>query len=107
MKIGEASLASGASPRALHLYEEEGLIEPGRFGNGYRDYCSATIERVRAIWSLPPPHATSTTQTRGCPVDKGRPTSARHRAGEGASNASFTPTAPRSVPVTHFCQRTH
>jgi DNA-binding transcriptional MerR regulator len=52
MKIGEASLARGASPRTLRLYEEEGSIEPGRFENGYRDYCSATIERVRAIRSL-------------------------------------------------------
>lgn len=52
MKIGEASLASGASPRALRLYEDEGLIVPGRFSNGYRDYCSATIDRVRTIRGL-------------------------------------------------------
>lgn len=52
MKIGEASNASGASPRALRLYEDEGLIVPGRCSNGYRDYCLSTIDRVRVIRSL-------------------------------------------------------
>lgn len=52
MKIGEASRASGASPRALRLYEEEGLIVPGRCSNGYRDYCSTTIDRVGVIRGL-------------------------------------------------------
>jgi DNA-binding transcriptional MerR regulator len=49
MKIGEASIASGASPRALRLYEDEGLIVPGRCSNGYRDYCPSTIDRVRVV----------------------------------------------------------
>lgn len=52
MKIGEAAQASGASPRALRLYEDEGLIVPGRFSNGYRDYCPGTIDRVRTIRRL-------------------------------------------------------
>lgn len=52
VRIGEASAASGASPRALRLYEDEGLIVPGRCSNGYRDYCSATIERVRVVRGL-------------------------------------------------------
>ena len=52
MKISEAARASGASPRALRLYEDEGLILPGRFSNGYRDYCSTTIDRVRVIRGL-------------------------------------------------------
>ncbi len=52
MRIGEASRASGASPRALRLYEEEGLIVPGRCSNGYRDYCPSTVERVRVIRHL-------------------------------------------------------
>ncbi|MEU6188064.1 MerR family transcriptional regulator [Nocardia sp. NPDC047038] len=52
MKIGEASIASGASPRALRLYEDEGLIVPGRCSNGYRDYCPSTIDRIRVIRHL-------------------------------------------------------
>lgn len=52
MKIGEAAEASGASPRALRLYEDQGLILPGRLSNGYRDYCSGTIDRVRTVRRL-------------------------------------------------------
>lgn len=52
MRIGEASRVSGASARSLRFYEDEGLIVPGRFENGYRDYCPCTIDRVRAIRSL-------------------------------------------------------
>lgn len=52
MKIGEASRVSGASARSLRHYEEEGLIVPGRCGNGFRDYCRSTIDRVLVIRSL-------------------------------------------------------
>lgn len=52
MKIGEASRVSGVSARSLRYYEDEGLIVPGRCGNGYRDYCSSTLDRVRVIRSL-------------------------------------------------------
>lgn len=52
MRIAEASIASGASPRALRLYEDEGLIVPGRCSNGYRDYCPSTIDRIRMVRSL-------------------------------------------------------
>ncbi|MDN0199278.1 MerR family transcriptional regulator [Streptomyces sp. S.PNR 29] len=52
MKISEASRISGVSARSLRYYEDEGLIVPGRFGNGYRDYCRSTIDRVLAIRSL-------------------------------------------------------
>lgn len=52
MKIGEASIVGGATPRALRLYEDEGLIVPGRCSNGYRDYYPSTIDRVREIRSL-------------------------------------------------------
>ncbi len=40
------------SARSLRFYEDEGLIVPGRFSNGYRDYCRSTIDRVRVIRSL-------------------------------------------------------
>ncbi|MEU3862796.1 MerR family transcriptional regulator [Streptomyces sp. NPDC028722] len=52
MKIGEASRVSGVSARSLRHYEDEGLIVPGRFDNGFRDYCQSTIDRVLAIRSL-------------------------------------------------------
>lgn len=52
VRIGEAARASGTSTRALRYYEDEGLIEPGRCANGYRDYCRPTIDRIRAVRSL-------------------------------------------------------
>jgi DNA-binding transcriptional MerR regulator len=52
VRIGEASSASGVSRRALRLYEDEGLIVPGRCSNGYRDYCRSTLDRVLVIRSL-------------------------------------------------------
>lgn len=36
----------------MRYYEDEGLIVPGRFSNGYRDYCGSTIDRVLVIRSL-------------------------------------------------------
>jgi DNA-binding transcriptional MerR regulator len=52
MKISEASRVSGVSARSLRHYEDEGLIVPGRFDNGFRDYCQSTIDRVLVIRSL-------------------------------------------------------
>ncbi|MDA0639499.1 MULTISPECIES: MerR family transcriptional regulator [Nonomuraea] len=52
MKISEASRVSGVSVRSLRHYEDEGLIVPGRFSNGFRDYCQSTIDRVLIIRSL-------------------------------------------------------
>jgi DNA-binding transcriptional MerR regulator len=52
MKISEAARASGVSMRSLRYYEDEGLIVPGRHGNGYRDYCRSTIDRVLVVRSL-------------------------------------------------------
>ncbi|WP_448004427.1 MerR family transcriptional regulator [Agromyces bauzanensis] len=52
VKISEAARASGASARSLRFYEDQGLIVPGRCGNGYRDYCRSTIDQVLAIRSL-------------------------------------------------------
>lgn len=36
----------------MRHYEDEGLIVPGRFSNGFRDYCQSTIDRVLTIRSL-------------------------------------------------------
>ncbi|WP_393053381.1 MerR family transcriptional regulator [Streptomyces sp. LN549] len=52
MKISEASRVSGVSARSLRHYEDEGLIVPGRFSNGFRDYCQSTVDRVLVIRSL-------------------------------------------------------
>jgi DNA-binding transcriptional MerR regulator len=52
VKIGEASRVSGVSARSLRHYEDEGLIVPGRCGNGFRDYCQSTIDRVLMIRTL-------------------------------------------------------
>ncbi|MGZ2359899.1 MerR family transcriptional regulator [Streptomyces sp. 372A] len=52
MKISDASRISGVSARSLRHYEDEGLIVPGRFSNGFRDYCQSTIDRVLVIRSL-------------------------------------------------------
>lgn len=52
MKFSEASRVSGVSPRSLRNYEDEGLIVPGRFSNGFRDYCQSTLDRVLVIRSL-------------------------------------------------------
>jgi DNA-binding transcriptional MerR regulator len=52
VRIGEAARVSGVSARSLRYYEDQGLIVPGRFGNGYRDYCRSTIDRVLVIRSL-------------------------------------------------------
>ncbi|MGW6060727.1 MerR family transcriptional regulator [Streptomyces sp. NPDC055189] len=52
MKISDAARASGVSARSLRHYEDEGLIVPGRFGNGFRDYCQTTIDRVLVIRTL-------------------------------------------------------
>ena len=40
------------SARSLRHYEAEGLIVPGRLGNGFRDYCQSTVDRVLVIRSL-------------------------------------------------------
>ncbi|MFJ6687124.1 MerR family transcriptional regulator [Streptomyces werraensis] len=52
MKISEVSRVTGVSARSLRHYENEGLIVPGRFSNGFRDYCQSTVDRVLVIRSL-------------------------------------------------------
>ena len=47
MRIGELAEATGATPRALRHYEQEGLITSERAANGYRDYDAGTAVRVR------------------------------------------------------------
>lgn len=49
MKIGDLARQTGVSVRALRHYEEEGLIRPGRSGNGYRDFDDSAVDAVRQI----------------------------------------------------------
>ena len=55
MKIGELSERTGASPRSLRYYEQQGLLAPDRSSNGYREYPSnavATVETIRALLDI-------------------------------------------------------
>jgi len=49
MRIGELSRRTGASPRALRYYEEQGLLTPLRRPSGYREYEERDVSTVRRI----------------------------------------------------------
>ncbi|HTR97859.1 MAG TPA: MerR family transcriptional regulator [Candidatus Acidoferrales bacterium] len=53
LRVGDLARATGKTVRAIHLYEELGLLRPAtRSSGGFRLYESAAIERVRWIDSL-------------------------------------------------------
>ncbi|MFJ9820092.1 MerR family transcriptional regulator [Streptomyces sp. NPDC101151] len=52
MRIGELAQATGATPRALRHYEQQGLITSERTANGYRAFAPRTAVRVRNIRHL-------------------------------------------------------
>ncbi|WP_265443384.1 MerR family transcriptional regulator [Flexivirga meconopsidis] len=52
MRIGQLAERTGASPRQLRYYEQQGLISPLRQVNGYRDFDEAVVERVHSIMQL-------------------------------------------------------
>ncbi len=52
MKIGELARKTGKTVRALHLYEEMGLLNPGRSEGGFRLYGSDELARVYWIGKL-------------------------------------------------------
>ncbi|WP_407548998.1 MerR family transcriptional regulator [Streptomyces sp. Pv4-95] len=52
MRIGELARITGASPRALRRYEDDGLIRSERAANGYRVYDGRAAVRVRNIRHL-------------------------------------------------------
>lgn len=52
MQIGELSSLTGASPRSLRYYEEQGLIRSSRRDNGYRDYGEDALLVVRNVRTL-------------------------------------------------------
>ena len=49
MNISDAAERSGLPPKTIRYYEEIGLVRPGRAGNGYRDYSTADIHRLRFV----------------------------------------------------------
>ena len=52
MRIGDLSRATGASPRSLRYYEEQGLISSSRTSGGQRRYTEDAVARVDLIRSL-------------------------------------------------------
>jgi MerR family transcriptional regulator, copper efflux regulator len=53
LRVGELARLSGKTVRALHLYEERGLLEPvERSKGGYRLYAQDALVRVRWISKL-------------------------------------------------------
>ena len=52
MLIGELSRRTGVHAHQLRYYEAQGLIEPGRGANGYRNYAGDAILTVNQIRRL-------------------------------------------------------
>src|SRR5262245_39624200 len=53
LQVGDLAKAVSKTVRAIHLYEELGLIKPAsRSAGGYRLYTAEAIERVRWIGKL-------------------------------------------------------
>jgi DNA-binding transcriptional MerR regulator len=52
MLIGELSRRTGVATHQLRYYEAQGLLEPGRGANGYRDYAEDAVLTVAQIRKL-------------------------------------------------------
>ena len=52
LSIGELARQTGASVRSLRHYDEQGLLDARRAGNGYRVFPPAAVTRVRQIQRL-------------------------------------------------------
>ncbi|MEU9030889.1 MerR family transcriptional regulator [Streptomyces sp. NPDC048383] len=52
MRIGELSQRTGASPRSLRYYEDQGLLTSSRSDAGQRHYSDAAVQRVSFIRQL-------------------------------------------------------
>ncbi|MER5184854.1 MerR family transcriptional regulator [Streptomyces sp. NPDC002896] len=52
MRIGELAKLTDTPARSLRYYEEQGLIEPLRLPNGYREYDDYLVRRVTQIRGL-------------------------------------------------------
>jgi MerR family copper efflux transcriptional regulator len=49
MNIGTASEKSGLPAKTIRYYEDIGLLRPDRADNGYRDYSTADVHRLRFL----------------------------------------------------------
>jgi len=52
MRIGELAKLTDTAARSLRYYEAQGLIEPRRLSNGYREYDDYLVDRVIQIRGL-------------------------------------------------------
>ncbi|WP_394841377.1 MerR family transcriptional regulator [Pendulispora brunnea] len=52
LKVGELAARAGVSVRALHHYDEIGLLRPGHTSSGHRIYDDASVERLLQIKAL-------------------------------------------------------
>jgi DNA-binding transcriptional MerR regulator len=52
VKIGELAARTDVPTRMLRYYEEQGLLDPDRTPNGYRDYPEHLVDRVVQIRGL-------------------------------------------------------
>lgn len=63
MKIGDLAEQTGASPRSLRYYEEQGLLTSERTMSGQRRYPPDAVDRVRLLRQLYNASLTSNTIT--------------------------------------------
>lgn len=49
MNIGTAARQSGLPPKTIRYYEEIGLLKADRAMNGYRDYSTEDVHRLRFV----------------------------------------------------------
>jgi Cu(I)-responsive transcriptional regulator len=49
MNIGDAAERSGLPAKTIRYYEEIQLLKPSRAGNGYRDYSSEDVHRLKFL----------------------------------------------------------
>lgn len=49
MNIGDVAAASGLPPKTIRFYEDIGLVQPARAGNGYRTFSGHDAHRLAFI----------------------------------------------------------
>lgn len=52
MRVGELSRRTGVGAHQLRYYEAQGLLDPARTANGYREYADDAVAKVRQIKRL-------------------------------------------------------
>lgn len=52
MKVAELAELAGVSPRSVRHYERHGLLSARRMANGYRDFPTSEVNRVKTIKEL-------------------------------------------------------